>query len=192
MARRLAAFVSDSLQEAELWCEGRSPWLRGALAGYLGYAGVQHLLHPDYRSWFAGITLGFHELGHLLFAALGNTMMLLGGSIMQLLVPAACSVYLLRRQRDPFGFLVAGAWLSFSLWELAAYVYDAPRERMPLVGFGDHPQHDWSTLLTQWQLLNHSDGIAAAIRGMALLAWAVSTGLALWLCWVMWRTRQAC
>ena len=66
VARSVRDLVSDRRLDAELWCDGRSPWIRAALLGYLLYAGVRHLLDPLYRSWFAGITLAFHELGHLL------------------------------------------------------------------------------------------------------------------------------
>jgi hypothetical protein len=173
--------------EAELWCEGRSPWARLLLLGYLAYAGVRHLIDPMYRSWFAGITLAFHELGHILFSGLGNTMMLLGGSIMQVLVPAAAAIYLLLRQGDFFGFSVGASWFSFALWEMATYIRDAAREQLPLVGFGDHPQHDWGTLLTQWGILNSCDTIATGVRVIATATWGASMVLGAWLCWTIWR-----
>ncbi|MEZ4444679.1 MAG: hypothetical protein R3B72_36730 [Polyangiaceae bacterium] len=191
MARGVAEVMADYRLDAELWCEGRSPWLRASLTGYLVYAGLRHLADPAYRSWFAGITLGFHELGHLVFAGLGHTMMLLGGSLLQLLAPAAAGLYLLLRQGDHFGAAVGGSWFAFASWELATYVYDAPREELPLVGFGDHPQHDWGTLLTEWGVLNAADNYAAVIRGVATLSWLTSVALATWLCVVMWRLGRA-
>jgi len=182
--------LEDYRLDAEMWCEGRSPWLRAMLAAYLGYAGVRHLTDPLYRSWFAGITLAFHELGHLVFAGLGNTMMLLGGSLLQLAVPLFVMLYLPLRQGDHFGGAVGASWLAFATWELATYVYDARREELPLVGFGDHPQHDWATLLTQWHLLNHSDTFAAVLRVGATCLWGASMVLAGGLCLCMWRTRS--
>jgi hypothetical protein len=176
--------------DAELWCRGRSPWLRLALLGYLGYAGVRHLGSDEYRSWFSGITLAFHEMGHILCSPLGDTMHLLGGSLLQILVPLAAAAYLLVRQGDYFGFGVGGAWLSFSLWELAVYIADASREQLPLVGFSDNPLHDWSTLLTNWHLLNHDATIAAGVRVCATVSWLGSVALGGWLCWQMWSHRQ--
>ena len=187
----LAEWVRGHRAEAELWCEGKSPWLRLGLLAYLLYAGIQHLLEPLFRSWFAGITLIFHEMGHILFAGLGHTMMLLGGSILQLAVPLAAASYLLMRQRDYFGLAVGGAWLSFATWEMATYIYDAAREELPLVGFGDDPQHDWGTLLTQWGILNSCDTIAAGVRLTATVIWAGSIVLGGWLCWRMWAHRPA-
>lgn len=178
--------LRDRKLDAELWCDEKSPWVRLGLLAYLAYAGARHLLEPLYQSWFAGITLGFHEAGHLVFAGFGNTMMLLGGSLLQVTVPLAAAAYLLLRQGDYFGFAVGGAWLSFALWEMAVYIFDAAREELPLVGFGDHPQHDWGTLLTQWGVLNSCDTIAALVRVLATACWAGSVALGGWLCWRMW------
>ncbi len=172
--------------EAEMWCAGKSPWARLVLLLYLAYAGVQHMLDPMYRSLFGGITLMFHEMGHLIFAGMGNTMMLLGGSIMQVLVPLFAAVYLLLRQGDYFGFAVGGSWLAFAEWELALYIWDAAREELPLVGFGDDVQHDWGTLLTQWGWLNQCDDIAWCVRALAVVTWASCVVLGAWLCFRMW------
>jgi len=186
----LRSFFEDRKLDAEQWCEGRNPYGRAMLLGYLTYGGVRHLADSHYATWFAGITLIFHEMGHLLFAAFGDTLAILGGSIMQLLIPTFAAVYLLVRQRDFFGFAVGSAWLSFAMWELALYIWDAPRESLPLAGFSDHPQHDWATLLTQWRLLNSSDTIALCVRGAALVTWALSIALGAWLCWRMFATAQ--
>ncbi len=183
-------YVSSLRSDAEEWTEGRSAPLRLPLLAYLLYAGIRHLLDPMYRSWFAGITLVFHEVGHIVFALFGRTIAILGGSIMQVLVPTAAAIYLLLRQRDFFGFAVGGAWFSYSLWEMATYMADANQEALPLVGFSDHPEHDWGTLLTQWHLLNWCDTFATVVRVLAFLAWGSSMLLGGWLCWRMWRNRQ--
>lgn len=177
--------------DAELWCEGRRAWPRALLLAYLGYAGLRHGIDDDYRSWFSGITLAFHEMGHLLFVAFGNTMHLLGGSLLQVAVPLAAALYLWLRQGDFFGLSVGTAWLSFSLWELAIYVADARRENLPLVGFSDDPQHDWATLLTRWHVLNYADHFAWLLRIVAALSWLAAMALGLWLCLRMWQARPS-
>ncbi|MBX3182386.1 MAG: hypothetical protein KIT72_08945 [Polyangiaceae bacterium] len=181
MLTRLRSFIHALYEDAVDYAEeGRSPWARGALALYLAYAGVRHLADPLYRSWFAGLTLGLHELGHIVFAPFGRTWMLLGGSLMQLIVPAVVAVYLLVRQRDWFGIWVGQAWLAFSAWEVATYVEDANKERLPLVSFSGRYEHDWSMLLTDWRLLNSCDTIATVIRVGAFLTWATAM-VAAWL-----------
>lgn len=174
MLSRLSQLARDLYEDAIAYAEEeeRSPWARAALALYLFYAGVRHLADPLYRSWFAALTLGFHELGHIVFAPFGRTWMLLGGSLMQLIVPAAAAVYLLVRQRDWFGVWVGQAWFAFSAFEVATYVEDANKERLPLVSFSGRYEHDWSMLLTDWRLLNACDTIATGIRFVALVFWA--------------------
>ena len=184
MRETIAALRDDAAD----YCHGRSPWGRGLVALYLAYAGVRHLADPLYRSWFGGITLAFHELGHIVFAPFGRTLMLLGGSIMQLLIPFAAAIYLLVRQRDWFGLAVGQAWLAFSTWEVATYIDDANKEQLPLVSMGGVPEHDWSTLLTQWHLLNVCEGIATATRCLAFLVWALALALGGWLIWRMVRS----
>ncbi|MBK7580877.1 MAG: hypothetical protein IPI67_11790 [Myxococcales bacterium] len=172
------------------WCETRSPWGRLPLYLYLVYAGIRHLFDPMYRSWFAGLTLVLHELGHLLFSMFGQTLMLLGGSLTQLACPAFAAVYLLFFQRDWFGLIVGGSWLAFSTWELATYVDDANKGQLALVGFGDKVLHDWDTLLTQWHLLNYCGTFATVLRFLSTGAWVLSMALGAWLFWNMFRARR--
>lgn len=170
----------DALRDdLELWLDERDDFVaRGLLLAYLAYGLVRHLADPLYRTWFGGITLAFHEMGHILFIPFGRTLMIAGGSITQLLVPTAAAIYLLKKQRDWFGFIVGLSWLSFSMFELATYIGDAAREELPLVSFGGGYHHDWSTLLTQWHLLNECGAIAFGVRLVAggLGAGAVALG----------------
>jgi hypothetical protein len=173
----------------EAWAAGRRLWPRVALLVYLAYAGVRHLADPLYRSWFAGITLVFHEMGHLVFSFAGETMKILGGSLMQLLVPIAAAVYLRLFQKDRFGFAVCLAWLAFSAWDLATYIGDASHEDLPLVSMGGTPEHDWSNLLTKWRLLNKDRVIATCVRVFATITWVFAMGLGTALSVFIWRHR---
>ncbi len=177
-------------EDAAAWCEGRSPWPRWPLYAYLVYAAVRHLFDAEYRSWFGALTLVVHEAGHLLFSPFGQTLMLLGGSITQLAVPLFVGIYLLVRQKDWFGLVVGGAWLSFSSFELATYVADANKGNLGLVGFGDNVMHDWDVLLTQWGVLNYCEAFASVIRVGASLIGAAALALGGWLLWTMHRSRS--
>jgi len=182
-------YARGLLDDAGDWAEGRNPWVRLPLLGYLAYAGVRHTADGMYRSWFAGITLVIHEGGHLLFSLFGNTLMILGGTIMQLFAPLAATLYLLLRQRDYFGVAVGASWLAFATWEMATYMADANKDQLPLVGFGDNPAHDWGTLFTRWHVLNHCDAIATVFRIGAFGLWAAAMVLGGWLCFRMWKSR---
>jgi hypothetical protein len=188
------AWAAALRDEAKDWAAGRSPAPRAVLLAYLAYAGCEHVksgIGGEYCSWFAGITLAFHELGHLVFLPTGRTWMLLGGSIFQLLVPAAAGLYLLFKQHDWFGVSVCGVWLSTSLFELATYIDDANRLNLPLVGLGDDVLHDWETLLTQWHLLNQAQLIAAATHALAIAVWAASMMFGAWLLLQMWCAKRS-
>jgi len=183
-------YLEALVDDARDWSESRSPWGRLPLYLYLVYAGVRHLFDPMYRSWFAGLTLILHELGHLLFSMFGQTLMLLGGSLTQLAAPAFVALYLLFVQRDWFGLVVGASWLAFSTWELATYVGDANKNQLALVGMGDKVLHDWDTLLTRWHLLNHCGTFATLLRGGASLLFAAAMGFGGWVLWRMFRTSR--
>ena len=178
------ALVAALRDDARDWTRGRSPVARAGLFFYLAYAGCKHLksgIGGEYTSWFAGITLAFHEMGHLVLSGAGQTVMLLGGSIFQLAIPVLAGLYLLFKQHDWFGVSVCGVWLATSLFELATYIDDANRLNLPLVGFGEDVMHDWETLLTQWHLLNQAQLIAGLTHALAITTWGVSMAFGAWL-----------
>jgi len=185
----------DLFEDARAWSEEGekiAAW-RIFVLTYFAYAGLRHIFASppeDYSDWFKGITLVFHEMGHILFLPFGRTMTVLGGSLNQLIVPIAAGAYLLIKQRDYFGAVFAKAWLALSLWDLAVYVGDAASENLPLVSMGSgEPHHDWATLLTQWNLLNHDGQIAAGIRVVAVITWLGALAFGTWLCILMLRAK---
>ncbi|HET7711517.1 MAG TPA: hypothetical protein VFL80_06270 [Thermoanaerobaculia bacterium] len=176
----LAAF----LEEAREWCHGRSWIPRALLLLYLVYAEARFLIDPLSRTIFSGITLAFHEMGHLLFGFAGEFIGILMGSGMQLIIPLIVIV-VFYRQPDYFGMAVGGFWLSFSMFELANYVGDARAMDLPLVGFTDDPQHDWHYLLSTTGLLPLDTTLALLLRLAATATGAASLGFAVWLLWQM-------
>jgi hypothetical protein len=130
------------------------------------WSGLRQLQDPEYRSLFAGILFGVHELGHLVFAAFGQWAAIAGGSFAQLALPAACGLLFLSR-REYFGTVVCAAWLSISLTDLARYVADARALDLDLVSFGEQAIHDWNYLLGRAGLLQHDLSIARARRVLA-------------------------
>lgn len=62
------------------------------------------------------VNLVFHEAGHVIFALGGEFIGILGGSLMQVLIPVVCGVALLQRG-DPFGVALAcGRARAWSMW----------------------------------------------------------------------------
>lgn len=172
---------SETRADIEAWCAGRSwPW-RAALLAYLAWIGVHHHRDPFYSSLFGGITLGVHELGHLLLGFAGTFVGVAGGSLAQVAAPAVAA-WLLGRQGDWFGVAVGVAWESFSLWNLATYIGDARARELPLVGLVPDPIHDWNYLLGKLGILSWDRGLAALTRLLAFSLWAAAMAFGAWLC----------
>jgi hypothetical protein len=176
-------------RDAASWAEGRAWQPRALLLAALAYLGWRHLTEPEYGGLFAGLTLGVHELGHLLFSPFGEWFATAGGSLTQLAAPVALA-YGFLRQRDYFAIAVAGAWEGMSLSNVATYIADARAEALPLVSpFSGDPQHDWSYLLGSVGLLPQDQWIAGLARLAALLTLAASLAFGARLCVTMARPR---
>lgn len=144
--------------------------LTAALAVYGGYL----LLHPGHYGWLDSLDLAIHEFGHPLFGILGEFIGFLGGTLMQLLMPAAFVVYFWRRA-DRHAAMVALWWVAQNLWNISVYVQDARAQELPLVGGGEH---DWSYILGRLGLLNQDRMIGASVRlaGALLYLWSCLRG----------------
>ncbi len=132
------------------------------------------------------VNLPFHEVGHLIFSPFGRFMMILGGSLGQVLMPMICLGIFLIKTRDPFGASVALWWTAESLMDVAPYINDARDLELLLLGgvIGKETDgHDWNNLLTMTGLLNWDHRLAhltyniGILLMLASLAWG---GVLLW------------
>lgn len=147
---------------------------RAAFAGILLVYGVSGGLNPD-RFWLLnGADLAFHEFGHIAFNFLGEFGQFLGGTLMQLAIPAAIAGYFYW-QKERYGFSVTLFWVAQNLFNVAVYVGDARSQALPLVGGGIH---DWNYLLGRTGLLEHDTGIAGLLRLLGWVLMLLSVGLA--------------
>ncbi len=134
------------------------------------------------QSWFHNVDLVFHEAGHVIFSPFGRTLMILGGSLFQVLVPLGLMGAFLISHRDGFAASVCLWWAGQSLMDLAPYIADARALRLPLLGGGtgaDSPgMHDWANLLRPRGLLMHDQRIASAtdLIGAGLMLVALAWG----------------
>lgn len=119
-----------------------------------------------------GANLIFHEAGHVLFSPFGDFMQYLGGSLMQVLIPAICAVYfLLHQQRSAYA--VTLFWTGESITNVAIYVADGRRMELPLIG-GDH---DWNYLLDRLNLLNQAESLGRLVFALGVVTILFSLGL---------------
>jgi hypothetical protein len=111
------------------------------------------------------VNLIIHEGGHFFFSWFGNTIMILGGTLGELLVPLLCAIYFFW-QREATGFAFASFWLFENFPYIGAYMADARTAVLPLVG---SEESDWTTLFTQWGVLAQDQKIGGTMRILGFL-----------------------
>jgi hypothetical protein len=116
--------------------------------------------------FLSGVDLGFHELGHLLTRWLPEVLMLMAGSITQVLVPVGLATYFLWKRRDLAAGGLCLAWAGTSAQNASVYIGDAPYQRLQLIG----GLHDWATVLgpEHFNILGSARVISIAVLGAAL------------------------
>jgi hypothetical protein len=122
--------------------------------------------------------LMIHEAGHPLFSWFGNTLMLLGGTLLELIVPAGCAAYFYC-QRQPYGFAFSAFWFFENFLYIGTYMQDARANALPLV---NSDIGDWTILFGQWGILNYDLKIGQFVRS---LGWV---GMLATLSWLAYRT----
>ncbi|MGH7579947.1 MAG: hypothetical protein ACREM9_07230 [Gemmatimonadales bacterium] len=155
--------------EAVCYSATQRRW-RSLLTAVLAVYGWQCLRTPgDYR-WLDSLDLAIHETGHLVFAFGGEFLTLLGGTLFQLLVPAAF-VVALWRQGDHHGATVPLWWLGQNCWNISVYAKDARAEQLPLVGGGEH---DWALMLGRLGWLDRDQAIGGVVFLLGVLLYGVA------------------
>ncbi|HOW58300.1 MAG TPA: hypothetical protein PLO78_01090 [Candidatus Omnitrophota bacterium] len=150
---------------AAVWCNGKNGFVRLPLLGWFAYVFVRSLGDPHYQSALSLLNLGFHEIGHLLFSYFGKFMSILGGTILETLIPLY-AMFHFYRQKDFFAVAMSFGWLSTVLFGIARYAGDAQKMTIPLVSLSWEPTilHDWNYLLSQVGLLKHDAWVAFLFR----------------------------
>jgi hypothetical protein len=106
------------------------------------------------------INLVIHEAGHPLFGIFGEWPQWWGGTWMELLVPAVAAIAFCY-QRSALSAAFAGIWFFENFHYIAWYMADARTQALPLAGGGEH---DWTTLLTHYGLLEKDTQIAHVVN----------------------------
>src|SRR5258708_14097528 len=112
------------------------------------------------------VNLMIHEAGHLFFSWGGNTLMILGGTLGELLVPLLCGLYFYFHGQT-YGFAFSAFWFFENFLYIGTYIKDARAAALPLVN-GDIG--DWTILFGQLGLLPDHLKIGQFFRTLGLLA----------------------
>ena len=158
------------------------PVSRGALWGWLAFYGLFLLYALVNHGEFLLVdqaNLIVHEAGHLLFGWLGRTPGLWGGTLFELLVPAALAIHF-GWHRQTTGAVFAAFFFFENFLYISVYMADARVQLLPLVTVGDPEMggHDWFRIFSELGLLRYDRSIAAVVR---LLGWAGMLGSVGWL-----------
>ncbi len=98
------------------------------------------------------VDLLFHEAGHVIFMLFGEFMTILGGSVLQILVPLICAGYFLFARQQWEAVVIMIYWTAINLINVSVYAGDALAMRLPLLT-GDVDSHDWNQILFRLNLL---------------------------------------
>jgi len=143
------------------------------------------------HSFLHNVDLVFHEAGHIIFMPLGRFMSILGGSLMQVLVPLIFAGAFLLYYRNPFAASVTFWWVGQSLVDIAPYIYDARNRELVLLGGitgrDDSTVHDWYNILSQLDLLRFDHAIAQGTKTLGVM---VILGALVWGGWVLKRQKM--
>jgi hypothetical protein len=121
---------------------------------------------PMQGSFLDNVDLPIHETGHLLFRPFGEFMMIAGGSLFQVIMPAVFVGYFLWK-RQFYSASIVGLWAGQSILNVWVYAADAVKMQLVLTsGFTgtEGSSHDWNYLLEQCGLLNSTAKVAGTIR----------------------------
>jgi hypothetical protein len=152
-----------------------SRYARLAFLIVLALYGVASLRSPGDGRLLDNVDLAIHETGHLVFAPFGEFVTMLGGTLLQLLLPTAFVVHFIRR-KERFGAAVCLWWVAQNCWNISVYVADARAQELPLVGGGEH---DWFYLLSAMRWLENDQALARAVHGVGVLLFGASLVLGL-------------
>jgi hypothetical protein len=119
-----------------------------------------------------------HEAGHIVFRIFGETISVLGGSMMQVVLPLLGALSMLLRRRAPFPASIC-VWLAgVGFVDFAPYVYDAQSPKLMLTSgaTGRDSFHDWRFLLDRFDwvrlskplgMLTYWTGVGVMLLGLA-------------------------
>jgi hypothetical protein len=125
------------------------------------------------------VFIPIHEGGHALFSYFGHSLMIAGGTILQLGVPLLLAAYFLFR-RQVQGTAFCTFFFFEQLLPTATYLADARARELPLLTIGDPElaEHDWFAIFSKLGLLQHDTQIAGVVR---LIGWAGMLATVAWM-----------
>jgi hypothetical protein len=117
------------------------------------------------------VDLPIHETGHLLFRMFGEFMMVAGGSLFQIIVPAVFVGYFIWNKKN-YSAAIVLFWVGQSILNVFVYANDAVVMQLVLTSGmtgSEGSFHDWNYLLTETGLINSTRTAANILRLLGTL-----------------------
>lgn len=137
---------------------------------------------PLQGSFLDFVDLPVHETGHLLFRPFGEFMMIAGGSLFQIIVPAVFAGYFVRSEKR-YSAAIVLFWVGQSFLNVFVYAGDAVSMQIMLTSGltgSEGGFHDWNYLLTQTGLINSTRTVAGLIRFLGTLTIIAAAGISIY------------
>jgi hypothetical protein len=124
-----------------------------------------------------GVDLLIHEGGHIIFSPFGEFLMIAGGSLWQVIMPALFVAYFYYHER-PYSAALTLFWVGQSILNVSVYAADSLALQLPLIG-GEDSLHDWNYMLERLGLLGQTAKIGGLLRlcGTLVIVAAIFFGL---------------
>ena len=166
----------------EVLGEDWKPVSKPVRIGWLAFYGIFLLYALTNKTGYLIIDYVFvpiHEGGHLLFSYFGHTLMVAGGTILQLGVPLLLAIYFVF-QRQLTGVAFCAFFFFENFLNVATYMADSRKMELQYVTVGDpeFAEHDWLTMFTQMGVLEYDTKIAVVVR---MLGWLGMIAVVVWL-----------
>jgi hypothetical protein len=135
----------------------------------LAIYGFKGAMEYDNFLFIHNFNLIIHEAGHAIFRLLGEFIMFLGGTLLQLIVPIVFTVYFFIRQ-ELYSGAVTLFWVSINLFDISRYMKDARTQYLPLLG-GEAVTHDWFYIFGKLNLLQADTAIGNLVYVIAFMVY---------------------
>jgi hypothetical protein len=135
-------------------------------------AAYYFLSNQGHYTWIDNFDLIIHEPGHFFFAYFGDTLHILGGTLMQLIVPTLLIIYAIRAHKL-FMTQFVMCFLAQNLINISVYAGDAVTMKLHLFG-PPGAKHDWHYLLLKFDMLNMTDSISMFFFIMAGITFLIA------------------
>lgn len=112
------------------------------------------------------VDLIIHEAGHWIFIFFGQFVAILGGSLIQVMIPFIFTGYFYFKN-DFYATSLVSMWIGYNIVNVAVYMSDSMKMNLPLLG-GESSIHDWNYIFSALHILNQSSRIASIINALGI------------------------